>query len=1802
MALSSLEMRYRRVLEGCTDNLPEKECRSVRVFISSTFTDTTVERNFLMKNSIPRLRTFCQEAGLDFEAVDLRWGVRDEAQDDHSTVETVLKEVIKCQKVSVGPNFVSFLGDKYGYRPVVSKIEAKEFKILRNAAASLGFDVSLLDTWYCRDINAYPPEYVLLPISTVISRYTDTDPSQKIAKQNAEWWVVSEKLTEILRCSADKAFQERKLNEEERHKYYQSVTEAEVRLGILNAGKVDNKVLVYLRYLQNIDLKSKIADRYIDQKNGKVDFEAEDLREKLRLHVGTVIPEDQQKTFRVDFLPEGIQSEKEDHGKYLCELDHHFESTLKKMIKIELQQSAIRLDMREVYTEVLHHLHFCEKKNRTFCGREEVLGKVRALLFRIYTNEEVINVNEKDDDTQMEETESEEREAEDQGRVGRISQQKALEEFSQQFGISFHHGDLDDMESDPSFDVKKQLIQIKNFDKYSKPIVLYGESGIGKTALMAKIMELAEQWFPDSFRIIRFLGTSPKSTAIQRVLFSICSQIWQIYGIPKPAEVESYVDFQYLVSYFAALLWKVGASKRHLFILLDSVDQLNPSDHSYMLGWVPMQLPVNVHLIISVLPDMNGCLTNMRNRLVDEEQYVQINRLEENVADDIITILCQESGRQLMRNQRNLLLEKYEKCGQPLYLKLLVSQALQWKSYTKISDDMLGATVQAAIHNIFDNLERKHGSIVIRKALGYLCASRDGLSETEMVDILSLDDDVLQDTFIYHLPPDPKVIMYPPFLWKRIQYDLEDYLAEKESGGKRIITWYHRQFHEVSATRFITNDNRKNLHIVLAEYFQGTWNGKEKKLLLTKGKKGSYPDAIRSVAAQPIKFANNMYNKRKLIELPYHLIQSEQFDSLLSDCFGNCDWLYAKCHAVFFTALIEDVKLALEKMAGLGLSDLEVYHHTNLMKKLLTLGSESIRKDAANVVIQVLSQLGPGNQSNSHFERLVQSAKSFCARAFGPLLTPQEICLPQLHGSLILTIQADISLAGADRSDLGHMCFDDAHNHLYVVQQKNNENKDQLLVFDLNDNGSCVIKTDLDMALANIHLCGEGRFLKFDVYEKMDKYSPESSEELLHLSSLSPVQFPTPVSYLAVSSSGKFIATASDTENILQVFKVSKEISNLLTLLHRVETKAPAFHLAISPDDRFVIAAFASSVFAIDLKKGTELFKLQDLDYKYIFRAGSLNFEILTHITRSNILISSDRKTLVVSDLNTRDKKHALAIGDPYKISFLRVHSSEKFILVGSNEDMIKNGNRTKFAQILSMDSGTCVSRSSVNGPYADIQIFGSEYINVVVTPLRDKNIYVLTAGRVQNILKDALVIHCLQGHNMDLVQVLISPDEKLIISAAEDNMIKVWNLGQLMEDFITFIQEPQKKQQETVSPQLIRPPSEEDHDHRLYQRILEYSARKMSEKEAMSQSTALVMDSNGVTAYLGTDHGEVLKYTVESSCKELLTNKLSRPVKHMLLSRNDKYIIVITDKADIFLLNSIDGAQIRKLKFASRNVDCAAEANNILVVGMSGMEAKGQIWNIETGAVLKEFSLLYSLSCVAINSTGTKIVSTLFEFPLLIPVDDSNAGGNIFMENMDIMMAGAICVVVSPDDRFAGCTSSDGSIRVIKMDDGQYIHRMQQRSSAVALTFSRDSKCILTAGFRSLYIWSLEDGSLQCKLSRHSDFILGIKFDRSGKYLVTSSRDKKIIVWDYKRAVSIATFNAQCQVKLLEVGPDARTIVYVPDNNGHVVALRPNRYLEKLLEGQHLGPTVKPEVQGISLAFSSQSRSIENTKACEVM
>ena len=101
-----------------------------------------------------------------------------------------MNELRGCQKYSMGPNFIYFGAQKYGYRPIPSEIETEELMKLIGVLETMGNDVTLLKKWYRKDnnkvtahkipqlvysyndkISKVPPESILLPITTHLPHF-----------------------------------------------------------------------------------------------------------------------------------------------------------------------------------------------------------------------------------------------------------------------------------------------------------------------------------------------------------------------------------------------------------------------------------------------------------------------------------------------------------------------------------------------------------------------------------------------------------------------------------------------------------------------------------------------------------------------------------------------------------------------------------------------------------------------------------------------------------------------------------------------------------------------------------------------------------------------------------------------------------------------------------------------------------------------------------------------------------------------------------------------------------------------------------------------------------------------------------------------------------------------------------------------------------------------------------------------------------------------------------------------------------------------------------------------------------------------------------------------------------------------------------------------------------------------------------------------------------------------------------------------------------------------------------------------
>jgi NACHT domain- and WD repeat-containing protein len=211
--------------------------RTFRVFISSTFSDLREERDALHKKVFPKLKRLCQKQGCNFQAIDLRWGVSEEAALDQRTARICLEEVERCQRITPRPNFIILLGNRYGSRHLPEEIDALEFERIRSFAKNEMAEVqSLFESWYDRDDNADPPNYLL--------RRRQKEPDDDYRQSSIWRQKVEEPIHRLL-----SAVEEASLQANQSAEYGQSLAEREIVAGALSSSvlKASQHVFAYLR-------------------------------------------------------------------------------------------------------------------------------------------------------------------------------------------------------------------------------------------------------------------------------------------------------------------------------------------------------------------------------------------------------------------------------------------------------------------------------------------------------------------------------------------------------------------------------------------------------------------------------------------------------------------------------------------------------------------------------------------------------------------------------------------------------------------------------------------------------------------------------------------------------------------------------------------------------------------------------------------------------------------------------------------------------------------------------------------------------------------------------------------------------------------------------------------------------------------------------------------------------------------------------------------------------------------------------------------------------------------------------------------------------------------------------------------------------------------------------------------------------------------------------------------------------------------------------------------------------------------
>ncbi|KAJ7995331.1 hypothetical protein DPEC_G00243440 [Dallia pectoralis] len=477
------------------------------------------------------------------------------------------------------------------------------------------------------------------------------------------------------------------------------------------------------------------------------------------------------------------------------------------------------------------------------------------------------------------------------------------------------------------------------------PLVIRGGPCTGKTVLLAHCAEQVKRWLSDvdPVLIIHFSSLSVNSSPRWR-LSRLCHLIAHEYNhSPYP---EPNTSLSQLREYLSSLLFFCPTPNRPLVFILDGLEQGSTVSGSRIIQCLPSPVPPNVKLILSVSPTQLDTIDVLKCHypqsstadIPGSRVFVDLGPVERRCCVRMLASLLEQSGRKVTSGQQRMLNLALSSCPLTLYARLLHTHALLWTSGSEITETTLPVGVHPSIMMFLGHLEKKHGLVLVSRALSYLTISKTGLTETELSDLLSSDNKVLAG-YIPAGGPCPFRVRVPEVDMERLLLDLKGFLVKRTVTGSQVLCWLSRHFGLVVVKRYLSiSERREELHLQMADYFNGRWcYGTSKPLVISHStgtkQSGAVSDPAqvemhvdRQPCGQPYVFISEpsscfysstervRVNQRKLLELPYHLRESGRWEELVRGLMMSLEFHQAMLSA----CLLEDLVSLLEGGEGEG--------------------------------------------------------------------------------------------------------------------------------------------------------------------------------------------------------------------------------------------------------------------------------------------------------------------------------------------------------------------------------------------------------------------------------------------------------------------------------------------------------------------------------------------------------------------------------------------------------------------------------------------------------------------------------------------------------------------------------------------------------------------------------------------------------------------------------------------------------------------------------------------------------------------
>lgn len=330
-----------------------------------------------------------------------------------------------------------------------------------------------------------------------------------------------------------------------------------------------------------------------------------------------------------------------------------------------------------------------------------------------------------------------------------------------------------------------------HFSSDSKPLVITGKPGIGKSALIANWLVNFHKKNPETFILYHSIGGGKDSTnyisILNRLLQEINFQFNLLDDIPSDPEIMANLLPQFLANSVGRGRW---------ILILDGINQLESIDNARFLSWLPIFFPTHIRVIFSTLEgevldvlkrrdyplfEVKSLNKKSRMDLIREFLFQYSKKLPESTVKRIAN--DNESENPLILRT---LLDELRMFGLHESLEERINYYLQTNSYEEFFD--------AVLKRMEEDYEPEHKGMV-GELLSCVWASKHGISENEILEVSRV----------------------PKLYWSPLYNALNNHLILKYG----LLSFSHDFLRQSVEKRYMNNDETKKvIYQKLADFFQ----------------------------------------------------------------------------------------------------------------------------------------------------------------------------------------------------------------------------------------------------------------------------------------------------------------------------------------------------------------------------------------------------------------------------------------------------------------------------------------------------------------------------------------------------------------------------------------------------------------------------------------------------------------------------------------------------------------------------------------------------------------------------------------------------------------------------------------------------------------------------------------------------------------------------------------------------------------------------------------------------------------------